>query len=98
MDEDKLVETRVTKAKSKGDEARKGATKPIARERRAMIENKLYDECSETNEVVMKDGFVSYCRHFKYLGSWMSYSLGDDYDIRMQIESAGKSFAALRGF
>ena len=74
MDEDKLDEKRVVKVKSI-DDARREATKPTARERCAMIEDKLYDECPETDEVPMKDDFVSYCRHFKYLGSWMSYNL-----------------------
>ena len=97
MDEDKLDENRVVKVKSI-DDARREATKPTARERRAMIEDKLYDKCPENDEVPMKDGFVSYCRHFKYLGPWMSYNLRDDYDIRMRTEAASKSFAVLRGF
>ena len=63
-----------------------------------MIEERLYEECAETNEVPMAGGFVSYCCHFKYLGSWMSYNLRDDYDINMRIESASKSFAVLRSF
>ena len=68
------------------------------KEKRASIEDKLYDECSETAEVAMIGGFVTYCKHFKYLGSWASYNLRDDYDIEMRIKAASKSFGAMKDF
>jgi len=30
--------------------------------------------------ISVADGTVTVCLHFKYLGSWISYSLRDDYD------------------
>ncbi|KAL7549376.1 hypothetical protein ACHAWF_012644 [Thalassiosira exigua] len=42
------------------------------------LEDKLYDECNETDDIQVTGGFVSYCKHFKYLGSWLSYNLRDD--------------------
>ena len=45
------------------------------KERRSVIEDKLYDECQETDVVPVGDGFVTYCKHFKYLGSWISFTL-----------------------
>ena len=38
------------------------------RETRNLIEDMLYDECHETNIVALAGGFVTYCKHFKYLG------------------------------
>ena len=45
------------------------------RETRNMIEDMLYDDCHETDVVELVGGFVTYCKHFKYLGSWLSYNL-----------------------
>ena len=45
-----------------------------------------------------KNGFVTYCKHFKYLGSWISYNLRDDHDVDMRIAAASKSMGALNHF
>ena len=63
-----------------------------------MIEDMLYDECHETSVSELAGGFVTYCKHFKYLGSWLSYHLRDDYDINMRIKSASKYFGAMKEF
>ncbi|KAL7539446.1 hypothetical protein ACHAWF_006408 [Thalassiosira exigua] len=68
------------------------------RSARTKLEDNLYDSCSETQDVPVKDRFVSYCKHFKYLGSWMTYSLRDDKDIDMRISAAGKAMGALNYF
>ncbi|KAL7546562.1 hypothetical protein ACHAWF_009889 [Thalassiosira exigua] len=65
---------------------------------RTKLEDKLYDESSKTKEVQMVDGFITYCRHFKYLGSWITYNLRDDKDIDMRIAAASKAMSALNGF
>ena len=44
-------------------------------------EEELYDDLDETKPISVEDGYVTYCRHFKYLGSFISFSLCDDYDI-----------------
>ena len=45
------------------------------RETRNLIEDMLYDECHETRIVKLEGGFVTYCKHFKYLGSCLSHHL-----------------------
>jgi hypothetical protein len=44
-------------------------------------EGLLYDELAETTPILVADGQVTFCRHFKYLGSFISFSLCDDFDI-----------------
>ena len=39
---------------------------------------------------------MTYCLHFKYLGSFLSYNLRDDYDISNRILQANKSFGAMK--
>jgi hypothetical protein len=46
--------------------------------------------------IQIADGHVSFCRHFKYLGSHNSYNLKDDYDIDKRISAASKSMGALK--
>ncbi len=45
-------------------------------------EEEMYDELDETKPISIEDGYVTYCRNFKYLGSFISFSLCDDYDIK----------------
>ena len=40
----------------------------------------------------------TFCKHFKYLGSYVSYNLCDDYDVEDRIAAANKSMGALRNF
>ena len=44
-------------------------------------EEELYDKLDETQPIQVEDGYVTFCRHFKYLGSFISFGLCDDYDI-----------------
>ena len=37
---------------------------------------------------MVEDGYVDFCKHFKYLGSFVSYNLSDDYDISQRITKA----------
>ena len=43
--------------------------------------DELYDNSSETDRITIGDGFVDFTKHFKYLGSYVSYHMRDDYDI-----------------
>ena len=52
----------------------------------------------ETESVNVKDGVMTYTKQFKYLGSYISYSLRDDYDIKSRIAAATKVFGALTKF
>jgi hypothetical protein len=44
-------------------------------------EEALYDELEETQPININDGYVTFCRHFKYFGSYIFFGLTDDYDI-----------------
>ena len=65
---------------------------------RASLEDNLYDNCNKTQKVMVDGDFVTYCKHFKYLGSWLSYNLCDDHDIDKRIASASKAMGALKSF
>ena len=41
---------------------------------------------------------ITFTRHFKYLGSYISYSLKYDYDIEHRISQASAAMGALNSF
>ena len=44
---------------------------------------------------MVSEGFVTFCVHFKYLGSWLSFYLRGDYDVGRRIGAANASMGAL---
>ena len=46
------------------------------------------DTLEETRSIDVADGHVTFCWHFKYLGSYVSFSLCDDYDIEKRVVAA----------
>ncbi len=44
------------------------------------------------------DSHVDFVKHFKYLGSYISFDLTDDYDIDKRIAAANKSMGSLKQF
>ena len=44
------------------------------------------------------NGNVTFCPHFKYLGSWIYFSLRDDHDVAKRIASADASMGAMSDF
>jgi hypothetical protein len=72
------------------------ASKPLKESEKAMMsrEDACYNIIDETQSVNVKD---AYTKHFKYLGSYISYSLQDDYDIKSRIAAATKAFGANSG-
>jgi hypothetical protein len=66
-----------------------------ARQRRER-EEALYNELEETQPININDGYVTFCWHFKYLGSYISFGLTDDYDIGQQLTAANQSMGALK--
>ena len=70
-------------------------TKQESNKTRNNIEKTTYDNLPETRLVIVKDRFVTFCRHFKYLGSWISFSLREDHDIMKRIAAANASMGAM---
>ena len=44
----------------------------------------------------MSEGFVTFCFHFKYLGSWLSIYLRDNYGARRRIGEANALMGAVK--
>ena len=57
-----------------------------------------YNQLAETRLIVVADSFISFCAHFKYLGSWLSFSLRNYYDVGRRIGMANASMGALARF
>jgi len=55
-----------------------------------------YDNLAETAKITVADGFVSFTRTLRYLGSLINYSLRDDDDITARIASATAAMGALK--
>ena len=58
-------------------------------------EELLYDNLEETAPIPVSDGQVTFCRHFKYLGSYVSFYLCDNYDIDKRIAAVSQATGAL---
>ena len=56
----------------------------------------MYNDLEETQPIPVADGQVTFTRHFKYLGSHISYNLRDDYDIKSRLTAASQSMGALK--
>ena len=61
-----------------------------------MREEELYNQLEETQPIEVHDGFVTYCQHFKYIGSFVSFSLSNDHDIKKCVTTATRSMGALK--
>ena len=48
--------------------------------------------------MVNKNGYVSFCLNVLYLGSWISYDLNDEYDIKARIKEANNAMGVLKFF
>jgi hypothetical protein len=49
-------------------------------------EGTLYNELNKTRPIKVDDCYVTLCRHFKYLGSLVSFSLCDDFNIMNRVQ------------
>ena len=59
----------------------------------------MYDEAEETKQIPIGElGFITFTKHFKYLGGYISYSLCDDYDVKARISQASAAMGALNPF
>ena len=66
-------------------------TKHESYDSRHKREETTYDNLPETVLIVVKDEFVTFCRHFKYLGSWISFSLREDHAITKRLAAENAS-------
>ena len=71
----------------------KKETKEKARQKKIDVK---YDALPETQQFNIADGYVTFCRTFKYLGSRISYNLRDDADIEARLAAANQSMGALK--
>ena len=63
------------------------------------IIGRCYVKANETKMfIVNKNGYVSFCLNFLYLGSWISYNLNDEYDIKARIKKVNKAMGVLKFF
>ncbi len=56
----------------------------------------LHDTSPNTQRIAVADGHVDFVKHFKYLGSFISFDLTDDYDIDKRKAAANKSMGSLK--
>ncbi|EJK69164.1 hypothetical protein THAOC_09610, partial [Thalassiosira oceanica] len=66
--------------------------------KKAELEKIRYFSLDQTQPIAVKDGFVTFTMHFKYLGSFISYNLRDDFDIDLRIKKADMAMGALKHF
>ena len=59
-------------------------------------EEELYNKLDEMQPIQVKDEYVTFCHHFKYLGSFISFGLCDNYDMEKQVTAATQSMGALK--
>ncbi len=63
---------------------------------RTAREDVKYDSLPETAQIEIADGYVTFSRKFKYLGSQISYNLRNDNNINAQLVVASLSMGALK--
>ncbi|EJK66850.1 hypothetical protein THAOC_12184 [Thalassiosira oceanica] len=66
--------------------------------KKAELEKTRYFSLDQTQPIAVKDGFVTFTMHFKYLGSFISYNIREDFDIDLCIKKAGQAMGALKLF
>ncbi len=59
-------------------------------------EGELCDNLDETKDILVADGYVTFTRSFKYLGSLISFNLRDDDNVAARIAAANASRGVLK--
>ena len=57
-----------------------------------------YNEANETNSIAVSDRFVTFTKHFRYLGSFVSYNICDEQNVDGRLDSVSSSTEALNHF
>ena len=61
--------------------------------------DEIYDKADKTARIMLdNDYLVDFTKHFKYLGSYISYHFRDDYDIKMRLTQENSTMGALKHF
>ena len=56
-----------------------------------------YNKAVETKDIIVDgNGFTSFTKFFKYLGSFISYDLSDEYDNKVRMKKANQRMSALK--
>ena len=58
-------------------------------------EDLAYDNLSEMRMIVVLDGLVTFCQHFKYFGTWLSFSLCYNHDAAKRLAAVNASMWAM---
>ena len=59
----------------------------------------MYADTKETKTILIGEfGMITFTIHFKYIGSYILYSLTDDYDIEHRISQASAAMISLNSF
>ena len=63
------------------------------------VVDRCYVKADETKKYIVNiNGYVSFYLNFLYLGSWISYDLNDEHDIKAWIKKANNAMSALKLF
>jgi len=57
----------------------------------------MYFNSDNTNCIYLEDGtsYIDFIAHFKYLGTYISFDLTDDFDIKHRITKASQEMGRL---
>ena len=58
----------------------------------------MHDICADTQRATIEDRYIELTKHFKYLGSHISYNLKDDYEIEQRATKAYQNMGMLKYF
>ena len=73
-------------------------TKGESHENKCKLEESVYISLTETKQISVAGSNVTFCSRFKYLDSWVSFSLRDDHDVDKCIASANASMGEMAYF
>ena len=68
------------------------------RRRRAKRTDEIYDKLPETGKIELKEGHITFYRHFKYMGAWVVYNLCNDVDVHARITNINAVMDKLKSF
>jgi hypothetical protein len=64
-------------------------------EEKADHKGAIYDKLDDAKDIAVNNGYVTFTRLFKYLGSLISYNLCDNEDVTARVATANASMGAL---